>query len=213
MTPVSNTGTSLEIPANGGVRASRAPAPTPLQRRRGGRISAADREMFLAALAEVFSVTHAAALTGRHRRRFYDLRDSDSAFAEAWDEAVAAGTSLLEDELRRRALDGWDEDTFDGDGKLMRRVHRFSPNDLLTMLKKRDPGYRDNVVPVAAAPSITLVEVRLELGESATRGLPDIDGSGRPHPLPGGGGGAAVVDVRTHADSLTHRGLTEPEGS
>jgi len=70
---------------------------------------------------------------------------------------------MLEDELRRRALDGWDEDTFDGEGKLMRRVHRFSSSDLLTMLKARAPDrYRDNVQPLTGPVMIVLQEVRLE---------------------------------------------------
>jgi hypothetical protein len=100
-----------------------------------------------------------------HRRTFYKVRDRDERFAQAWDEAFELGTEMLEDELRRRALDGWHEDTFDGDGKLTRRVHRFSSNDLLTMLKARRPElYRENARVELAGSVQTTSTIRHENG-------------------------------------------------
>lgn len=108
-------------------------------------VTAKQRETFLEGLAAGWSVTKAAALAGTDRRRMYEQRDQDEAFAAAWAEAVELGTQMLEDELRRRALDGFEEETFDGKGVLVRRVVRLSPQDLITALKARRPEvYREN---------------------------------------------------------------------
>jgi hypothetical protein len=61
---------------------------------------------FLAALAAGWSVTKAAEAIGIARRTAYDWRDTDDDFAALWDEAVEAGTDLLEDEAVRRAVEG-----------------------------------------------------------------------------------------------------------
>jgi hypothetical protein len=44
---------------------------------------------------------------------------------------------VIEDEMRRRAVDGYDEDTTDGAGALIRRVHRRSDALLQTFAKGR----------------------------------------------------------------------------
>ena len=68
------------------------------------------RADFLDGLAKGLTVRLAAERAGRaHTRRFYELRNEDEEFAAAWTEAVEQGTQLLEDELRQRAVDGWDE--------------------------------------------------------------------------------------------------------
>jgi hypothetical protein len=91
------------------------------------------------------SVTGTAARAGHHRQRFYELREADEELAGAWAEALEHGTDLLEDELRRRGLEGSDEETFDRDGALVRRLRPISPPDLITALKARRPNvYRDN---------------------------------------------------------------------
>lgn len=108
-------------------------------------MTAAQCAKFLEALAEGWSVTKAAGLAGVDRRRLYEQRDQDEEFASAWAEAVELGTDALEDELRRRSIDGYDEETFDGKGELVRRVRRLSPQDLITALKARRPEvYREN---------------------------------------------------------------------
>ena len=69
---------------------------TPRQRRHQRR--SRDREKaFLAALAAGKSVAAAAAAAGVARRTAYNWRESDAAFAAAWDEAWEAGTDRLED--------------------------------------------------------------------------------------------------------------------
>jgi hypothetical protein len=107
-----------------------------------------EREAFLNALREGYSVTHAAKPTGHARQRFYELREEDEAFAAAWQDAWEAGTDLLEDELRRRAM-GYDEVTYDGEGKVLRRVHRYDTPAIVMALKARRPDvYRENVARV-----------------------------------------------------------------
>lgn len=113
--------------------------------RRRKSVRPAQRETFLEALRAGWTVRHAAQHAGFHHGRAYELRGSDETFAEAWDEALEVGTQVLEDELRRRAVDGWDEDQYDGEGNLVRRVRRYSPALLIFSLKARRPDvYRDN---------------------------------------------------------------------
>lgn len=125
-------------------KASTTKAPLPKQRRRQS-ITAAQRKKFLEALAAGWAVRHAASHSGVHFRRWYELREKDEAFATEWSEVFEQGTQALEDEARRRAVDGYHEDTHDGSGKLVRRVHRYDGSLLQTLLKARRPEvYRDN---------------------------------------------------------------------
>ena len=95
-------------------------------KRRHSPITATDCRAFLEALEHGWSVKNAAERTTHPRQKFYELREKDEAFAAEWAEAYKAGTEALEDEARRRAVDGYDESTFDGKGDLIRRVHRYS---------------------------------------------------------------------------------------
>jgi hypothetical protein len=113
-------------------------APLPAERRRSS-ITAGDRRKFLEALEHGWSVKNAAERTMHRRQLFYELRAKDEAFAAEWDEAWMAGTATLEDEVRRRAVDGFDESTFDGKGELIRRVHRYSDALMHRLLAARDP--------------------------------------------------------------------------
>jgi len=53
-------------------------------------------------------VTNAAIAAGARRAAMYGWRKEDPVFAGAWDDAIEAGTDKLEDEARRRALNGSD---------------------------------------------------------------------------------------------------------
>lgn len=131
------------------------------RRRRQRRPTLAERDAFLVALADGWSVKSAAEKAGADRHRFYELRSDDEAFAEQWTEAYESATQMLEDELRRRSVEGWDEDTFDGDGKLLRRVRRMLPHDLHLQLKARRPEtYRDSA--------------RVEVRNALFAGTPDV---------------------------------------
>jgi len=60
----------------------------------------------LQALADSGTVTTAARVARAGRSRLYDLRKADTAFAAAWDEAEGIAADRLEDEARRRAVEG-----------------------------------------------------------------------------------------------------------
>jgi hypothetical protein len=133
-------------------------APLSAERRRG-RIAKRDRVTFLAALAAGWAVRHAAKLAGHSFQRWYELRDSDEDFAAAWAEAIEQGTQRLEDEALRRAVDGYDEETFDGEGTLVRRVRRYDGALLQTLLKGRRPEkYRDGATVEVQAPTVFVLD-------------------------------------------------------
>lgn len=113
------------------------------EQRRKTRITDQTRQAFLDALAAGWSITKAAAAAGSCKQRFYELRQADEAFAEQWGLAYDAGTDVLRDEIRRRAVDGWDEPVFQKGGQVG-VVRKFSDQLLMFEAKRRDPGYRDN---------------------------------------------------------------------
>jgi hypothetical protein len=105
----------------------------------------ARRERFLKALADTGSVTAAVAVAGTSRTRCYELRKGDQVFAAAWDEAEEVAADRLEDEARRRAVEGVPEPLVSA-GKLVRdddgqpiSIRRYSDNLLLALLKAHRP--------------------------------------------------------------------------
>jgi len=72
----------------------------------------ARKRTFLTALAIAGVVTSACETTGVSRKTAYIWRDSDPAFAEEWDDAIATATDRLETEAHRRAVLGVDEPVF-----------------------------------------------------------------------------------------------------
>ena len=110
------------------------------------------RERFLQALANSGSVTAAIAVANTSRTRVYALRKTDPAFAEGWDEAEEIATDRLEDEARRRAVEGVAEPLVSA-GRLVRdddgqpiAVRRYSDNLLLALLRARRPPRRERSV-------------------------------------------------------------------
>jgi hypothetical protein len=73
----------------------------------------------LIAVADTGSVTAAIAVANTSRTRVYELRKADPAFASAWQEAEETATEGLEDEARRRAVEGIEEPLVSA-GKLVR---------------------------------------------------------------------------------------------
>lgn len=59
-------------------------------------------------LAAGGSVTAAAGKIGMTRQALYQAKSADPEFAREWDDAIEAGTDVLEDEAVRRAKDGSD---------------------------------------------------------------------------------------------------------
>lgn len=65
--------------------------------------------VFCAALASGAMVGEAAAEASINRATAYNWREADADFAAAWDEALQAGTEILEVEATRRAVQGVEE--------------------------------------------------------------------------------------------------------
>jgi hypothetical protein len=75
----------------------------------------------------------------------YKWRAADVELAAAWDDALEAGTDLLEDEALRRAKDGYDEPRF-YEGEVCGHVRKYSDTLAIFLLKARRPEkYSDKV--------------------------------------------------------------------
>ena len=82
------------------------------------KLTEACQQRFIKALSKTGSVTNAAALAGTSRTRVYELRNRDPGFAAAWEDAEEVAADRLEDEARRRAVEGVPEPLVSG-GKLV----------------------------------------------------------------------------------------------
>jgi hypothetical protein len=108
-------------------RISRNPASKPVYQRR-----------MLEALARGMSPTSAANAAGVGRSTAYLWRQEDPEFAVKWDEAVANGIDLLEDEARRRAVEGVKRPVYRR-GVLVGEITEYSDGLLIFLLKRRRP--------------------------------------------------------------------------
>jgi len=95
------------------------------------KLTEACQQRFIKALSKTGSVTNAAALAGTSRTRVYELRNRDPGFAAAWEDAEEVAADRLEDEARRRAVEGVPEPLVSG-GKLVavrRGLHQGDANE------------------------------------------------------------------------------------
>lgn len=67
------------------------------------------KAVFLAALAEVPVVVHAAKAAGVNRSTAWRAREEDPEFAKAWDAAMEEGIDRAEQEAFRRAVTGYEK--------------------------------------------------------------------------------------------------------
>ena len=99
--------------------------------------------VFLVELNAGETVRDAARTACVGRATIYRWRDDDEEFAEAWDDAIDAGTELLELEAIRRGRDGVRKPVFH-QGQICGHVQEYSDTLLIFMLKARRPQvYRD----------------------------------------------------------------------
>ena len=121
---------------------ARAAACPPLPSRRA--LTRAKQARFLAVLRQSSNVAAAARAVGTAPSGWYDMRRRDPAFAAAWAEAIEEATDKLEEEARRRALDGTEEPVF-YQGKPVGFVRRYSDRLLTFLLRAYRPGrFRDS---------------------------------------------------------------------
>jgi hypothetical protein len=110
------------------------------------------QERFLKALSDTGSVTAAVAAAGTSRSRVYELRRSDLEFAAAWDTAEEIAADRLEDEARRRAVEGVPEPLVSGgkivhdDGGKPIAIRRYSDPLLLALMRAHRPPRRERSV-------------------------------------------------------------------
>lgn len=134
------------------------------------------------------SVRQAARVANVHSQRLYELRKQDEEFAARWQEAFQDGLGALEDIAIRAAQEGWEEHVYDGDDKLIRRIHKVDPRLALRVREVRQPpGQTLDVtvggsgVPItvermeSAGPAPTLrdvIRLMIEAGQEHALGLP-----------------------------------------
>ena len=109
------------------------------KRREPTRTRKRDWGAFIEALSKSGHVTLACRVTGIPKRTAYDRRKADPEFARRWEEAVEVAVSILEDEARRRAVEGTARLRFDGRGRLIQVERTYSDALLLLLLRAYFP--------------------------------------------------------------------------
>jgi hypothetical protein len=116
-----------------------------------GEISMA-KDRLLEGLRQGWSIARSASYAGVSRIVAVKWRHDDPDFAAAWFDAVEAGTDLLEDEARDRAVNGYAEPVF-FQGELVGERRVVSDQLMALMLKGRRPSvYGDRVVAAEGEP-------------------------------------------------------------
>lgn len=101
------------------------------------------RGKFLQRLAETANVSNAAKYCGITRSAAYKLRGQDEEFKAAWDEAVEIATDALEEEARRRALQGVTKPVY-YQGARCGELQEYSDTLMIVLLKANRPEkYKD----------------------------------------------------------------------
>lgn len=96
------------------------------------------RAKFLSVLSECGNVTRAAEESSLNRQFLYRYKAQDEAFSAAWEEAAEIGAKRLEDEARRRAVEGWQEPVW-YQGDQVGTVRKYSDTLLICLLKAHHP--------------------------------------------------------------------------
>lgn len=108
------------------------------------RFTASTREEFLDCLRRGYTIAAAARAVGFSRRAAYNNRDDDEQFAAEWEDAIEEGKDFLEQEARRRAIEGTVRPVF-YQGEECGGIREYSDTLLLAMLKAKRIEYRDKV--------------------------------------------------------------------
>ena len=126
------------------------------------------KEAFLAAYAEAGTVTHAAELAGVSRTAHYQWME-DAEYVERFREAERQACDRLEQEVRRRAIEGVEEPVF-YQGKECGTVRKYSDTLLIFATKGALPQkYRENSSVEITGKDGGLVEFELSTAELARR--------------------------------------------
>lgn len=129
----------------------------------------------------------AARYIGISKKCIEEHLDSDPEFAEEYDLARGEFMEGIDQEVRRRAIEGWEEPVFQM-GLFVGYVRKYSDTLLMAYAKRHDPGYREKqsldvtmaggvmVIPAAAA-TVENWEAATEDAEyRVIDALPDVPG-------------------------------------
>jgi len=102
-------------------------------------------EAFVDALIDTGMVRKACEAAGIKRRTAFYWRSTRAEFKRAWDEALSAAASMLEDEALRRAREGVEKPVYQA-GALVGTVQEYSDVLTIFLLKAANPNkYRERV--------------------------------------------------------------------
>lgn len=125
--------------AHPNARARRRPTPLAEQQARTLRAKA----LFLKSFADRGIVLRSCAAAKIGRRTVYDWLENDPTFKELYDAALEDAVDAMEDEARRRAVDGVLKPVFQG-GVKVGSIREYSDSLLIAILKGRRPSiYRE----------------------------------------------------------------------
>jgi hypothetical protein len=131
-------------------------------------------KIFMSELAQTGSARRAARTSGYGRTQLYLRRQTDAAFAEAWDDAVSTYVEALEAEADRRAVEGVVKPVFYL-GEQCGEVRQYSDTLLIFRLKALRPEmYRD--IPKTPAPTPPAEGERKTYAETLQRIKRDVYG-------------------------------------
>jgi hypothetical protein len=103
------------------------------------------KDLMLNSYALNGNISASAQVAGIHRSTHYAWMENDPEYAKAFEEAGKEAIERLEEEARRRAVDGVDEPVF-YQGMECGRVRKYSDILLMFLLKGKQPDtYRENV--------------------------------------------------------------------
>lgn len=100
--------------------------------------------VFLRELSMWGNVSRACKKACVSRKSAYDAKESDDSFKAAWTDALDVACDALEEEARRRAMNGTDEGVF-YQGQKVAKLLKYSDTLLIFLLKAHRPEkYREN---------------------------------------------------------------------
>jgi hypothetical protein len=122
--------------------------------------------LFLKSLATTGRVGESIQAAGLNRSTVFALKRSDHVFAEQWQEAMDTYCDMLEAEIERRAVAGWDEPVFHM-GEVCGYKRKFSDTLLLAKAKRHIPEYRDTQTKIDVGSGGVIVTVAPPTGTDA----------------------------------------------
>ncbi len=131
--------------------------PSAREAQRPGRLTTARRKsLALDLLSQGHTLAHVREVLGINRVTVFRWRQVDPSFAQAYSDAMEAGTDVIEQEARRRAVEGYDRPVFQG-GKLVGFERVYSDQLAAMLLRGRRPEiYRETTSRNTSATSIKI---------------------------------------------------------